>query len=242
MIITIPFCLSDGYQAEHLIDFISNLNGKEQLPHCVLVVAPDVHGEIEKKVTISAEVAFETVDKIKVGWKEGSNNAKYEQINHLFFTAARQMAMRYKRPWLWLEPDCVPLHKGWLLSLSMTYDSQPKRYLGSHMADSTGRKSLNRVAIYPPDAINDLGRFIEAQNFFEIQAGDIIVPCSNKTTLLQQLPFTANTDPSKIRKDAVLLHGDKQSVLISLMREQLFGVKEQPLNLESVFNAPPEMT
>lgn len=241
MIITIPFCLADGVQAEHMIDFIGNLNQKEKLGHCVLVVAPDVHGEMEKKVTISAEVVFETVDKIKIGWKEGGNNSKVEQINHLFFSAARQMAMRYRVPYLWLEPDCVPLVQGWEKLISAAYQSQPKRYLGSRMIDSQQRSSLSRVSVYPADCINDLGRFLEATSGFEIAAGDVIWPCANKTTLLQQMVIQPNTDQSKIRPDAALLHGDKQGILISLMRERLFGVKELQMNLESVFKAPPEI-
>jgi hypothetical protein len=128
---------------------------------------------------------------------------------------------------LWLEPDCVPLRIYWLNELATVYYAQPKRYLGSILSSPDGKlRHLSRVAIYPRGAGGELKELCASKTPFELAAGALIVPRAGKTKLIQQLRFTAETDRASIRSEAVLIHGDKEAVLLSRLIDEASKPKQ----------------
>lgn len=183
MILTvIPITKDNAKQAERLLDLIYWQAGKEQIGNCLLAFAGDVHPEDQKRLKLSAELAFDVDTEFCAGYR-GASDTVYT---------------RYKCPWLYLEPDCVPLVPGWLDTLSIEYAKQPKRYMGPFLAKPGEAAFLSRVSIYPPDAARD--------------AVASLVPMATKTRLIQELRFTG--DEAKIRPDAILLHGDPSGALV----------------------------
>lgn len=164
--------------------------------------------------------------------------------NHMFMLAAQQIHASYKLPWLWLEPDCVPLKAGWLSALSEEYAGSPKRLLGG-LIESTqpGLPAihLTGVSIYPPDVFPLFDSFasIKSANVaFDMEAATGTVPRAKNSRLMQNfwgkrdLPPTFvkevtagqpdNALPiSFIKPEAVLFHRNKDGTLINLMRETL---------------------
>lgn len=208
-------------QAERLLDLIAIQNNKQPRGHCLLVAAPDTHAETQTKIKIAAEVAFESVELLAVPWPAVAHTSKVEAVNYLWWSAATHAARCYQWPFLWLEPDCVPLSRVWLESLEASYYRQPKRYLGSILASQDGKtRSLSRVAIYPRGAGGELKEFAAGKVPFEMASASMIVPRAEKTKLLQQLAFAAETDRKLIRDNAVLLHSDKQAVLLSALIDE----------------------
>jgi len=218
LLTVLPFSANDAILCERMVDLIAIHNEKFPREHCLIVAAPDTHGETQTKIRIAAEVAFETVDFLALPWPKVAYASKAEAVNHLFYEAAIHAARSCQWPFLWLEPDCVPLRAKWLEELTAAYYSQPKRYLGSILASADGKtKCLSRVAIYPRGAGGEMKEFLAGKTPFELAAGEIIVPRAGKTTLIQQLAFNGTMAPSVIRDNAVLLHSDKAGILTSAL-------------------------
>src|ERR1035437_1325445 len=224
ILIAIPFCKGDGAMAEKLCDWIFFLNGKQSRGHCLLVPSGDIHAELVTKVQLAAEVSFESVS-VCPNTTPTPAPTKFEGTNRAFLNAATFVNTNFKWPFLFLEPDCVPLQSHWLESLSEAYRSQPKRYMGPIMKytlpDKTEKLFLARVAVYPPDAVNDLKQYCGTPQEFSLMAGENLVRMSAKSQLFQQMQYKDGADKAKLRSDAVLLHGDKKGQLMSVLRGEL---------------------
>lgn len=210
--------------AEKLCDFIYFLNHKAARGHCLLVPSGDVHAELVTKVQLAAEVAFESVT-VCPNSNPDPAPTKFEGTNRAFLSAATFVNANFKWPFLFLEPDCVPLQPHWLESLAESYRAQPKRYMGPIMkyslADGIEKHFLARVAVYPPDAVNDLKQYCGTPQEFSLMAGENLVKMASKSELFQQMQYKDTDDKSKIRSDRVLLHGDKKGLLMSALRGEL---------------------
>ncbi len=208
------FSANDGTLAEHLLDYIFLVSKRVRKNNLLLVVAADVHPEMREKVRLAAEVAFETVDVINAPAFVGPD--KNVHVNRMVKTAAEHVAKTYRVPWLWIEPDCVPLAPDWLEQITAAHYAQPKRYSGSYLM-SGGNLFLARVAVYPPDAINDLSGALAANAPFNMASGAVVIPKSTKTYLVQE---TAYLDEGvTLRENAVMLHHDKGGILMNKNRE-----------------------
>ncbi len=222
LLVVLGVSANDAIQGERLLDLIAIQNNKQPRGHLLIAAAPDLHGETTTKLRIAAEVAFESVELLAVPWPAVAHTSKTEAVNYLWWSAATHAARCYQWPFLWMEPDCVPLlAESWLTALERAYYQQPKRYLGSILASQDGKtRSLSRVAIYPRGAGGEFKEFCAGKVPFEMAAASMIVPRAEKTKLLQQLAFTAETDRKLIRDNAVLLHSDKQAVLLSALIDE----------------------
>lgn len=219
IVLVIPFCKGDGAIAEKLIDWMFSLNGRKRLGHCLLVPSMDCHAELVTKVQISAEVAFESATFHNDPTPQ--EGPKYQRINAKFLSAAEHIEKHFKWPFLWLEPDCVPLKSSWLDELASAYSAQPKRYMGPILKYANpDRICLSKVAIYPPDAVKDLGQHCKSNMPFSLSAGAGLVSMASKSSLFQQLDYHSESDRSKIRPNSVLLHHDKKFQLAGLLRRK----------------------
>lgn len=220
LLVVISYSANDGVLAEHLSDFIFLINRRQQEGHCLLVVAGDVHDELRAKVKMAAQVAFTHVDQIDVPKTVDPN--KNIHVNRAFQTACLHIAKTYRTPWLWLEPDCVPLKYGWLDEIAESHYSQAKRYSGPWKATMIegriGQVFLNRVAVYPPDAISDLEAPLKSNGQFNLLAGPVVHPKSTKTAVIEDVAIT--DEGTKLKAATVLVHGDKQGILMSNLREK----------------------
>lgn len=236
LLIVIPACSDDAPVAERLLDWVYQLGGKQASGHVLLVFAHDIHAEMKLKVKISAELAFEFVTEFQATKKWLPNNlpdrgepkTKTELINNLWEQTANHIAHHYRWPWLWLEPDCVPLTPDWRSKLADAYANQPKKFMGSHMKRKVGDADhlfMARTAIYHAGAFNELNKFSGGAPPFEWASEAYAIPRSTKSRLFQQLAYEG--DPSAVRADAVLLHSDKTGKLIEHLREKLDSIPSE---------------
>ena len=220
LLIVIPFCKTDGAQAEQLCDWIFQLNESVPIGHVLLVAAADVHPELMTKVQLAAEVAFNTV----TIFRDGGNTAptKNEKINRMILNASEFVAKHFNWPFVLLEPDSVPLKPEWIEAIATAYESQPKRFLGSFMqfqaADKSNKLCLARSGVYPVNAADTLRAFCGTAAPFNMLAGETIIPMANKSGLFQQLEIKDVADLAKVRPDAVVVHGDKRSILLTSLQ------------------------
>src|ERR1044071_9086241 len=145
----LPYCQKDIESAKNLLKWISELGGCS--PHtCILIADSTIPKEERLAVKELALPSFSQVDGIPVAIP-----ATGYAPNHMFMLAAQQIMFSYKWPWLWLEPDVVPLVPGWLDKLADEYANSPKRFLGNLVKGNQPglpEVHLTGVSIYPPDA------------------------------------------------------------------------------------------
>jgi hypothetical protein len=199
LLIVIPMSAANAAHAELLLDFIFELENKEQAGSCLLFVDPNVHAELRERVKIAAEIAFNHCDLV-----ESTGLAK-NPIDEI----AAIVRDRYRSPWLLMEPDCVPLRKGWRNALAYAYDSQPYRFLGIKQQRRVNDATMFRVhptAIYPPDG--------------SLTTDKGVVMRTGATHLISLMNFEHGMTLDKIDQNAVLLKGDKTGGAIKLLRSQ----------------------
>lgn len=220
LLIATAVCADDAPLLEKCLDWTYFLNGKQPKGHILLAYAADLHAEMRVRLKISAELAFEGVSEISLN-RQGNPQNKVEQINSAFRQVAAHVQSHYRWPWLFLEPDAVPLKSNWLEVLADAYDSQAKRFCGPLLGSAQKILGMSRVGIYNSAAGSELAGFCNDPNVgYEFVAGEYVVPRCTKTKLIQSFQVTDDASMQRIRPDAVLLHGDKWGKVIAKLRQE----------------------
>ena len=227
MILPIICCTnSDADRAVALLDFIALTRNKMPFGH-LLIACHACHTETQLLLRISAEIGFFNVEVFSVEKFEPQPPSKAQSVN-LFFQRVLQHAMRnYKGPFLLIEPDTTPTCPEWLTKLEAAYTASPKLYLSSVLADPKGVKCIGRNGVFPRGAAMDIGNAFTSPQLFEIAAGESLVARTEKTRLFQVAPIITSEDVSKVRPDAVMVHGDKSHHLLNKLREE-WGKRSVP--------------
>jgi hypothetical protein len=236
LIATIAYCQKDIELAKNLLNWIKELGGCPG-HSCILVADSVIPKEERMAVKELARSSFANVDTIPVAIP-----ATGYAPNHMFMLAAQQIFLSYKLPWLWLEPDCVPLKPGWLSTLAAEYAGSPKRLLGN-LVDGTqpGLPAihLTGVSIYPCDVfpLFDAFKSLSSANVaWDMEAATATVPRARNSAFMQHLWGTRELPPTFVKEaaagqpvnaktldfikpDAVLFHRNKDGTLINLLRE-----------------------
>jgi hypothetical protein len=159
--------------------------------------------------------------------------------NLMFAAAARQVAECYRMPWLWFEPDAVPIKPGWLDGIAAAYWRCPKRFMGS-LVPADNQPDMPPVhlagcAVYPPDAFAVMEQFTKGNVAFDIAAAGYTVPRAVNCPLMQHFwgqpdaspTFTTETQapPNSVTLDfihpvSLMFHRTKDGSLIDLLREK----------------------
>jgi hypothetical protein len=206
LLTVIPFRISDAPQAERLCDLMFHQNNRKQLPAVLLVADSSVHGEMREKVNVAATVAFVQVRIIVPPAVTAPTNR--EAIAQRFEAAAKYVSTHYRWPWVWFEPDAVPLMRNWQKYLARAFDEQPYLACAAHLNIKREDKTEvipTRVGVYSPSvtalpkSISSVGRINEIQHLY----------------------FEADTPLEKIRKDAFVMHPDKGGHLIRKLMDTL---------------------
>ena len=219
------YCAADFPQAEKLLDHLANLKGKTPSGHILLVAAPDTHPEMHKRMEIAAHIGFAHVAMLPVGWPKDASRSKAEGINNLMRTAFQFISSTYRVPFVWLEPDAVPLNPVWLERLADEYSHQVKHLFTPILLDSDKRKAIGRVGVYPANCWPLLSPYFDVaakdkpQKQWTVSGGADLAVKSAKNRLIQHLNYTAETKVEEVRLDAVIVHGDKQGVLLASLME-----------------------
>lgn len=195
MIIQLGFTAAQANDAEALLDWMFQLHGKKKAMAIVLIAANDCHEEFRTKVRLSAEVAFNHVDSII---------ASPDNL----FGASMEFSDGLRSPWIYLEPDCIPLVHNWMSQLELAHEAQHKKILGPFM------KSAEKIwvtfhSVYAPD-INRMN-------------GHDLTEFATKTRLIQCGKYTGRADVRDKSKDdpAYLFCGDSSGELIKTLRSEL---------------------
>jgi hypothetical protein len=257
LLCVIPYHTKDVPQTRVLLTWIEKLSPKLG-PHCCLLAADSLvpHetkielGNIAKRIFYFAETAIINVPPDITGWPKASNA--------MFRIASQHVQECFKLPFLWLEPDCVPLKPSWLDELALSYSRCPKRFMGAFIRSQQPPMPpvhLAGCAVYPADASKSMDQFTNGADAWDIANASYVVPRAHETPLIHhhygtmELPPTFKEtktpgDPVNtcvldfVREGAVLFHRVKNSTLIDLLAKRMDSVPAPAT--EPIIAAPAE--
>jgi hypothetical protein len=233
MNVVLPFSPGDADQALLLLEFIGQLGGCQEFGALLVVDAAVDWGKCVDAITLANRI-FRSASLVCTeapveGWPAGANALWRLAANH---------AKANNVPFLWLEPDTVPLKRGWLVSI---HKMRGSGYFG-HIYDwpEQGKQLLSGVAVYPPDAIDVIGPCIDAHptQAWDVSSADFVLRHATPTKLIQhiwgekELPptFVEAKTPNSPRNafalsdlfpEAVLFHRNKDGTLLNILRRNL---------------------
>lgn len=236
MLVVFPFCLADYPLALENARWIAELGTVEA--HQALIV----HDKL-----VAPEDAQAIEDILKPAFRRVARMPLRESLpyirgmNLLFRRTARQIAATNAGPFLWLNPDAIPIRKGWLDAIEAAYRMLPKGkvFLGHHLQGAI--PFMGQIGVYPQDCeVHAPGLVGADQNPFFVNGAPGVVPKMAHTDLI----VDSRDEPDSVTEaQTVIWHGSpkcKSGELIELLR---YGGALEPLPIVAVpVQSAPEVT
>ncbi len=175
------------------------------------------------------------------GWKVAPN--------FVFNLVARHIAATNNQPFLWLEPDVIPMSKNWLDALQTAYRLGNKPFMGDYVNVDNVPPHMSGIAIYPGDLIAaGAGDALIAGDIpWDVVSAAQVLPKLHKTNLIghawKHPPFNNQGEVDNLRAqhpEMVLFHADKSGSLIDLLRAELSGGVESRHATSGLWTQLPE--
>src|SRR5258708_694554 len=116
LLVVIPFCKKDTSSAGRLLEWIKELGGCPK-NDCLFVAAGDIVSAPIHHSVFKSESIIHTPFQLKDESHPIGPNWMFEStLKHLAKTGNES-------PFIWLEPDAIPLRKDWLRLIEMEYQS-----------------------------------------------------------------------------------------------------------------------
>lgn len=151
------------------------------------------------------------------------NTIKQKAIAHNQANPKNRREIPNPEPWLWLEPDAIPLHPDWLEVLDAAYRNCGKKFMGARVVMPPIPEHMSGIAVYPWNA-GDIAPLLVTCDLaaFDVNSADEVLPKMAETNLIQHewRPSEEWADLSRLRPGAVIYHQNKTGSLIDAMRRQ----------------------
>lgn len=222
MLVVLPFCAADRAATLNLAAWIGELGGCHN--HDMLLIhghdtTPDGVKEAFEKVFRSVKVTS-PVDDVR-GWPQGPNS--------MFSAAVWYVFQFLKVPFLWMEPDAIPLVRDWIDRIEAEYKEKGKAFMGWRVDEPYVCVHMSGVAVYPAYALNFFSeRLLSLENeAFDTFLKDNIMRDVHWTRLIHhkfwmsegvQPTFPTKESTSFVNDDAVIFHRNKDHTLIDRLR------------------------
>lgn len=190
ILITIPLTAADLPLATSLLQHLTFLG---QIPfHHVLFVAD--HSLTNEQIQPFLDVAkpLFPAGGFRIHTPCALPDNRYPHGNNFRFEcAAKHIAANIKAPWIYIDPRCVPIRKGWIQELEQEYRAHVNKspVMGQILTpetNGTAQKLVSSTAIYPPELPKRMMQRLVAQRGvdFEKSCADILVPMTHHTQLI----------------------------------------------------------
>lgn len=227
MLVILPTHNGDVSLAYDLVKWIAELGPCHKhtlniLPHASLVGGRRLGALLDASVGVfNSTRLLAPVERIdNETWPAGAN--------HMF----RSLLKRdINRPFLWLEPDCEPLRKGWLDAIEAEYLKCGKPFMGHNVISNKKdlpRNSLAGCAVYPADTAPLIPLITKPDLAFDIAIASHVMPRAHVTLLIYQfwgkkdLPptFVSEAKRSGVKNALTLAHIPEEAVLYHRVKDQ----------------------
>jgi hypothetical protein len=219
--VILPFHSGDRDQALRLIAHIQNLGTREGN----FYLMTQQHNIDQAMLPAGWKWIIDYLN-VKSDWRTGVNDASGP--NAMWAQTAREMCRLQKGPWLWLEPDAVPLRGDWLEALEAEYLRGGKPFMGG-VAPKEGR--MSGVAVYHQNTSRMCETALRSGKiaFDYAGAGDFLRWGVHFTPLIADHfrcdPFKDEADfYARVHREAVLHHGDKSGSIY----QHIGGTRYEP--------------
>lgn len=234
MLIVFPFCHKDAAQAEKVLTWMYELDGVQDQHPALLVAARGMPVHERTPIFAAAKQAFSRVEMVQTTLE--NNRPWPEAPNAMFRAAARFISAKFKCPFWWHEPDCIPLAPGWLDALEQEYAKAAKPFMGCIVHKPCTH--LTGCAVYPsnPGYYNHQLMYGPSKIAFDCIAPERTLPYTHHTKLFHHqwsdptgpdVPtFPSAAKLSIINQRAMVFHRNKDGTLIDRLRERRSGKAE----------------
>lgn len=138
--------------------------------------------------------------------------------NHCFIRVCKDVIQGDpNKPFLWLEPDAIPLKSGWLSQLESEYLQAGKPFMGMFVDLPGTKHHMSGVGIYRNVDLLAPSYVLSHEFAFDIVMADQVLPRAHFTSLIHH--DWRPVDPVKnFNPDALVYHQDKTGVIIDYLR------------------------
>ena len=208
LLVVLPFSRSDFSLAENLMNWLEELGRYED--NELLLVRDIKLTELEcSRLYATARRVFKYVSSITTPftlpderWPVGPNWMFETTLRHIVSLKNPHV------PWLWLEPDAVPMRESWLRDLESTYDRAKQPFMGQVVVpgmEGLPERMLSGVAIYPSDPriLTSLLRIVvqnKARRAWDVASADLVVPMTHHTRLIYNFHGEKDRPPTFVAK------------------------------------------
>lgn len=218
------FHAGDVEPARDLLLWINQLEGGAPQPYDLLLIADaGVDWSDAVDVLDAAQKAFRhatiiTTETAVSGWPQGANT---------LFLKASEHCQQIEQPFLWLEPDCVPLAPSWLTQIHQAYSAGFLGHIYECNTPGLPQRLLSGVAVYPTNAYQFIHPSVgnEPTKAWDVSAADIMLAQGQDSSLFHHFWGEKGLPPTfipghvnsrtleQIRRGAVLFHRNKDGTL-----------------------------
>lgn len=245
MNIALAFHSGDRDQAERWLAWCAELGGVSN--HNLFLMPAKgvtVPGEGKQSPFKSVTVVRDEMG-ITSNWSAGNQAVRCASgANSMFRQFARYFNGRKLGPWMFMEPDAIPLCPEWADRLEAEYLACGKRYMGGLVQVVNVPVHGTGVAIYPENAAHSEWLMMpksatfgtdEVEVAFDVAGAKDVLASHHNTQLIQHVfrgpSFTSQEQFERdVRSDAVLFHTCKDGSILPFLRQKLSGVDKSGLS------------
>jgi len=235
VLVILAVCHRDTAQARALLSWIGELDGTLPQHEFTLITSSLVPQDDQVALQDLARRVFPQTTHLHQTTPDERNNVT--AATALFRIALLDWVERHRQvPFLWLEPDCVPICSGWIDQIEAAYRAGGKAFMGCVYPYPNSH--MNGCGVYPSNA-RMFNRFLiaDSQRTFDNDHPELTLRHTLDTPLIRRmLADTATATPmsfpdaanlSVIPNGCVLFHGCKDGTLIERLRERRVGSNVQ---------------
>jgi hypothetical protein len=239
MLIVLAFHNGDKPQTVRLANWINELGGVKN-HECLLLRDPRIDdlGVVEPLTQAFGKVTSLKYHTPMDGWPMAPNA--------MFDYVCRYIQEFLKVPFLWIEPDSIPLKSNWLDQIEVQYRGCGQPFMGQMVIVPREfpdpRDHMSGVAVYPPDVcIRARGVLNCSSVAWDVAGAKEILHQMHDTKLIQHSwkaeSFLDAASLARIRPEAVIFHQNKDGSLIDRLR----GIKPDTDVFKPILPPAPEI-
>lgn len=233
MRVILPFHAGDAHLAKEWVDWALDLT-TEKHGDLTLVCDNQVDAKVIAEIHTVAARVFNSTRILSVSnrrrWPDGPN--------HMFKEAAKAHA---NEPFLWMEPDAIPLKPGWLELIEDAYVSCGKPFMGHRYECHNPRFPqflMSGICVYPANAREMVPVLENTPLAWDVESAETMVSHGAHTSLITHFWGEPNLPPTfvaldaqarprnsftvdQIPSDAVIWHRNKDGSLVRLLRRRM---------------------